>query len=377
MQRWLLSLAVLMGLLALASCASEEKATPAPSPTAATRPAWEQEWDRVVEAAKKEGKVTLAAPLGDAVRKALTEPFEKRYGITVEYQGFSGPEFPAKLRSERAAGQYLWDFYIGGSTTAISTLKMDMKSLDAIEPNLILPEVTDPKSWRGGKLGFLDKDKMVYGMTNYTTGTWWINPTLVKLEEFKSWKDLLDPKWKGKILMSDPKVPGAGQSRLLFFYLHPQLGPDFIRALAPQLVLSRDYQQMTDWIATGRYPIHISEHGTIEPEMVKKGAPLASLDPRQLKEGGYLASGVGNLALINRPAHPNAAKVYLNWLLSKEGQTEFSRGTALPSRRLDVPTDHLDPARLPIEGAIDTDVEEAVLLRQTKIADLANELFGR
>src|SRR3990170_7408602 len=89
MQRWLLSLAVLMGLLALASCASEEKATPAPSPTAATRPAWEQEWDRVVEAAKKEGKVTLAAPLGDAVRKALTEPFEKRYGITVEYQGFS------------------------------------------------------------------------------------------------------------------------------------------------------------------------------------------------------------------------------------------------------------------------------------------------
>src|SRR3990172_3952548 len=335
MRRWFFAAVALVGLLALAACAAEEKATPAPSPTAAAKPAWEDEWNRTLEAAKREGKVTLAAPLGDDLRKALIEGFEKKYGITVEYQGFAGPEFPAKLRSERAAGQYLWDFYIGGSTTAITTLKTDIKALDPIEPNLVLPEVKDTKSWRGGKLGFLDKDKMVYGMSNYTTGTWFINPGMVKPDELKSWKDLLDPKWKGKVLMHDPNVPGTGQSRLAFFYLHPQLGIDFIRALASQVVISRDYNQMNEWIATGRYPILIAAHENLAEEMIQKGAPMAKINPKQLKEGGYLASGVGNVALINRPAHPNAAKVYLNWLLRKEAQTAFNKATGFASRRLD------------------------------------------
>src|SRR3990170_6147689 len=130
MNRWLSMLALLTGLLALAGCAAEEKATPAPaSPTAAVKPAWEQEWEQTVAAAKREGKVAVAGPVGTDVRRALTEPFEKKYGISVEYLGQRGAEFGTRVRTERAAGQYLWDVYIGGTTTAITVFK-EIEALD-------------------------------------------------------------------------------------------------------------------------------------------------------------------------------------------------------------------------------------------------------
>jgi ABC-type Fe3+ transport system substrate-binding protein len=53
---------------------------------------------------------------------------------------------------------------------------------------------------------------------------------------------------------------------------------------------------------------------------------------------------------MNRAPHPNAARLYLNWLLSKEGQTDWSRASSYPSRRLDGPRDHLNPESLPQEG---------------------------
>ncbi|HLB29743.1 MAG TPA: hypothetical protein VJM69_06415, partial [Dehalococcoidia bacterium] len=109
MKRWLLVLTMLAVLLALAACAAEEKATPAPAgPTAAAKPDWEQEWERVVEAAKKEGRVALIGPQGSEVRRALTDPFKQKYGIDVEILGGSGSELAARVKTEREAGQYLW-----------------------------------------------------------------------------------------------------------------------------------------------------------------------------------------------------------------------------------------------------------------------------
>src|SRR3990170_1620304 len=110
MRRWFLSLGLLLGLLALAACAAKEETTPTPttSATAAGKAAWEQEWGRVLAAAKQEGKVAVAGPAGAEARNALTESFEKKYGITVEFIGGSGAEIGAKLKTERAAGQYLW-----------------------------------------------------------------------------------------------------------------------------------------------------------------------------------------------------------------------------------------------------------------------------
>ena len=73
-------------------------------------------------------------------------------------------------------------------------------------------------------------------------------------------------------------------------------------------------------------------------------------------------------------AHPNAAKVYLNWLLSRDGQTEFARGTGYVSSRTDVPTDHAQPWRVPQPGAVKTYTQEAVDVKAT-LFPLLKELF--
>src|SRR3972149_7075633 len=99
------SLILPLALLALAACAAEEKVTPAPgTPMAETRPAWEQEWERVLAAAKQEGKLTILGPVGTPAREGLAEPFQKKYGISVELLGMSSAEAATKLQTERTAG---------------------------------------------------------------------------------------------------------------------------------------------------------------------------------------------------------------------------------------------------------------------------------
>lgn len=63
-------------------------------------------------------------------------------------------------------------------------------------------------------------------------------------------------------------------------------------------------------------------------------------------EGVFLASGVGSIGRVTRPAHPNAIKLFINFLLSREGQTLYSQAGGLQSVRVDVPVDHLDPTKI-------------------------------
>jgi len=378
MRRWLFLLAILLGLLALAACAAEKQTTPAPTGAAlATPAAWEQEWERVLAAAKREGKVAVIGPPGADVRRALTEPFQRKYGITVEYLPARGGEIASRLQAERDAGQYLWDLHIG-SPTYVFTLFGPMKALEPLEPALILPEVKDGQNWRGGKLPMVDKDGFSLAMSKYVTEAFYYNTNLIKAGEIKSYRDLLDPKWKGKIMALDPTILGSGDAKFAFFYLHKDLGPEFIRALARQeILITRDYNQIAEWLATGKYAISIGGDKNVIAPMTKAGAPLTSYDSKQMKEGGSIHVGLTGLMPFNRAPHPNAAKVYINWLLTKEAQTEYSRATGLPSSRADVPTDHVDPFYLPVEGYIPLDGEDGTKLRTERLQPFLKEVLAQ
>src|SRR3990172_9131784 len=352
MKRWLLATAVMVGMLALAACAGEEKATPAPSPTGAARPAADREWAQLVQAAKREGKVAIISSFqGDAPRRAFTEAFQKKYGITVEYLGASGPSNTARLKTERGAGQYLWDIMTAGSAPFVDELKA-IGAFDPVEPALILPDVKETKNWKEGRLEFVDKERLVLAMSTYSMPAFVINTQMVKPEEFKSYKDLLDPKWRGKMVTEDPSVGGAGQAQFTFYLQHKDLGVDFIRNLAAQkLQITRDQRQASEWVAKGSYPICVGCTPHVAREFMREGLPVAYVNPRQLKEGGWTTSGAGNVMLMNRPAHPNAAKLYLNWLLSKEGQTELNPIGDFASRRVDVPAPSgMEASQASIEG---------------------------
>src|SRR5262245_59077781 len=111
----------------------------------------QEEWERVLQAAKKEGKIALIGPVGADRRDALTIAFEKKYGIGVEYHADSGAGILPRLSAERKADRYLWDVVVTGTTTGLENL-IPARVLDPLEPNLILPEVKDLKLWRNGAL---------------------------------------------------------------------------------------------------------------------------------------------------------------------------------------------------------------------------------
>ena len=335
---------------------------------------WREDWNEAHNAAKKEGAVAVISDVTAAIRDALTLPFQEKYGIPVELFGALGREVPPRIAAERKAGRYLWDVFVHGTTTGLESM-IPMGAFDPLEPALILPDVKDPKTWRGG-IEFLDPNKMLMTMTTFQRGTIFYNPKLVSPKEFKSHKDLLDPKWKGKLILDDPRRAGPGQSTFTFFFLHPDLGPDFIRALGKQqITIMKDFAQEVDAIGQGRYPVLIGTADFVAIARAKQGVPITIVDPRQLKEGTDVNPANGALALFNRAPHPNAAKIYINWLLGKEGQTVFARASGYVSGRLDVPNDHAEPWRVPQAGAIKT-YNKAAMQVKDNLMPLLTEVFG-
>jgi iron(III) transport system substrate-binding protein len=303
-------------------------------------------------------------------------PFQKQYGIQVEFFGASGSQQSTRVLTERQAGRFLWDIFVGGTTTALVSL-IPGGAFDPLEPALILPDIKDPKTWRGGAPEFVDQKRQMLVMTPTHRTTFVVNSTLVDPKAFKSHKDLLEPKWKGKIVMDDPRRAGPGQATFTFFYLHPELGPEFIRALARQEpVILKDASQATNMVGQGKYTILIGSRESILVGALRRGLPIAEVSAYQLREGSDVSPGNGNVALFNRPPHPNAAKVYINWILSKEGQSQYARALGYVSKRADVPADHTEAWRVPQAGAIKTYTQEVMDMKD-KIVALLEEVFGR
>ena len=337
--------------------------------------AWQQEWERVLKAAKQEGKVAVLGPTGTHRGDALTLPFQKKFGIRVEYRGERGSGAPPLIGAQQRADYYAWDIFVGGTTTGLTSL-IPMGALQTMDPFLILPEVKNPKNWRGGSLEFVDPGHRMLVMTPSQRATIFVNKNMVKPGEIKSYKDLLDPKWKGKMVADDPRTPGPGQATFAFFYMHPDLGPEFIRALVRQnMLIIKNYRQEIDFIGQGKYPILLGTSDSTADARMKQGLPIRILDPRELKEGSDISPAAGNVAVFTRAPHPNAARVYLNWLLSKDGQTTFVQAAGYISARLDVPTDH-SPWRIPIPGAIKT-YDQAAMDKKDEIVRFLRKVLRR
>jgi iron(III) transport system substrate-binding protein len=366
-RRLLIALAAL-----LAACGGGQPAAAPASPAAAGRQ--NAGWDRLLAAAKQEGKVSVIAPAGNATRAAIVDPFQQKYGIEVDALSVSGSSVTARVMSERAAGKYLWDVFVNGVTDVLTTF-IPANAVDPLEPALVLPEVTNLNNWRGGTLEFLDQGHTLLVTTRTVYPTVWVNPNLFKPEQLKSYQDLLDPSFKGKLVMDDPRKSGPGQALLALWYLSPNLGADFIRAIARQQpLLMSDYQQEANAVGQGKYPILLGGSDQTLTPLTKEGLPIAVVPPQQLKEPVQVAAGATGLALFNRAPHPDAAKVYINWLLSKEGQALFARSQSAVSARVDVPADYLELWRVPGSNAIKTYGPEVLAVRD-KVQALAKEAF--
>jgi iron(III) transport system substrate-binding protein len=292
------------------------------------------DWDKLVEAARIEGKVTISLPASVELKRQIEEQFKKRFGIEVETFTARGSAGVRRMADEFKAGVRHFDLHLGGSSSIVSGM-LDEGILDAIEPWLMLPEVKDPKQWWGGHLWVDNAKRFVYMFQAYLSEILWYNMDLVKPNELRSLDDFLQPKWKGKIGFLDPRTPGAGDSTWAFMW--QVKGEEYLRKLVTQdLHLGRDQRVLAESLAKGRVAVTIGLSYYSYLPFLKAGLPVKVLPTP--KEGNYGTGGSGNLAIIKAPAHPNGTKVFVNWLLGREGQEIVSRALGQATRRFDVDT---------------------------------------
>lgn len=388
--KYVLSPLIFGVLLLILACAPRSMAPEKAPPAAVALPdnvqappkaAWELEWDRLLKAAQKEGRVVIYTSEGAGPRAAMSTAFKKKYGIEVETMTARSLQLIEKMFTERRAGLNLVDMFISGSTDMILRLKPG-GVLDQPENELVLPELTDvallKKYWYEGKISFVDREtRLILTFAAYTTVPFASNTDLVKPDEIKSYKDLLLPKWKGKISINDPTMPGAGGKWFGMSLWAKMVDLDYMRALAGQdPAILTDTRLQVDWLAQGKYPLAIAAKTGVFTDFVAAGAPVNRL-PAPV-EGAYLSSGGGNVALVKGRPHPNATRLYLNWMLTQEGQTVFSQASGRQSRRLDVSTEYSDPTQRIQPGTKYANGDDEEYLRgEGKYYDMAREVFGK
>lgn len=382
----LLLMLILMSLLLAFACSPKEVGTMSPSPgfslqsplppSYSTSP--DEEWDKTLAEARKEGKMIVYSTVGPSVRIAIADAFKSKTGLEVEFIAGRGPEVIPKLFTERRAGLYLADAYIGGTTPLINMLK-PAGVLTSLKPHLFLPEVIDPQAWFQKKLPWLDdEESLILIMVAWPGGAKELafNTNLVKREEISSYFDLLRPEFKGVINMQDPTISGKGQKWFqVALAVYPAIDINFMKALAKQEpVIIRDKRLQIEWLARGKHRVSLLPDDATIAEFKSVGAPIDYLSPQETRP--RLATSSGGLALIKDAPHPNAVKLFINWLLTREGQHIFSKAYPAQSTRVDVPTDFLQSDEIRQPGVEYFWETEDFLRGEEKNLKLAWEIFG-
>lgn len=345
---------------------------------------WQAEWERTLALAKKEGAVVISSRRSAEAQQKIEGAFANKYpGIAVIW--ISGPtqDRAARIAAERRAGIYYNDVGIDGANVPLTTYNHKWGILEPLPPFFILPEVKEPSGWLNGEHPFIDSKRMYnFSLTLYPQAPITANTDLANPAELNSYKSLLDPKWKGKFSSKDPTIVGGANKWFQAMTeedFGPILGLDYMRALAKQEpVIIRDDRIAGEWILRGKYAFGLN-HSLAErsAEWRNQGirVPLEEVTP---KEGGYVTSGGQTLYFFKNAPHPNAARIFINWLLSKEGAKALTIATIKHSARVDIgdPREIIPEVimRVPGRNYVNPD-QEKYLLKTDEVTDRAREIF--
>ena len=274
---------------------------------AIVRPASAQsdDWGKVVDAAKKEGKLLIyTASTGSPFHKKVIQAFEAKYDIKVDLLEARASEVRERVRVEQAAGRFLGDLHHNGSTTTwLMTRDGNFQPHGAI-PNI---KNVDP-------IYQPDDMKIPAEVISYSL---LINKTMVKpADEPKSWKDLLDPRWTGKILSDDYRALGGGA--VFFVVMQNAFGRDYHEKLAAQKPsFSRDIQNSERRTARGEFPLYLPF--SLQNLNNLKGLPIKAIVPAEGRP--YVRF---DLSTLKNAPRPNAARLFMNHYLEPDSQLVFA-----------------------------------------------------
>ena len=316
-------------------------------------------WEKVLTEARKEGKVTLYTFnfTGD-IGKNISKVFNDKYGIKVELVTGIASVLIERIKTERRAQKYIADTIDtaptllamakdDGLTTAIG----DIPSLRERDIWVMLPPKADPEGH-------------IIGLRSAPYPTW-VNTTLVKPgNEPRSYKDLLESKWKGKITLDSPVTSPL----TIYVYLATRkagtLDDDFWRRLSRQeLKVGPSTREPLSWLARGEVEVHMATSDAMMAPYLKEGAPIRAIE---MVEGVPIVTNSAAISLIKDGPHSNAARVFVNWLTSREGQDFYAQtiGGFYPLRK---DTPDIRPTALRVEMKKPLVMDFASVLEVTKM----------
>lgn len=362
------------------SCKSETTSVPRPvissneEKTSSNKAGWELEWEKALKNSKKEASVILYAGPGMAtVRNVVLQELKNKYDIDVDMIIAPSTSLVNKILSERRAGIYTGDVFVMGAEDLVGVL-FPNQAAEPLDKLLILPEVKNPDLWLNGQIPFLDSEHRAIAFQAEVSSRMAYNTTLLKPDEITSFNNLLSPAFKDKIVMLDPTISGSGAS--WFYLVWKEMGIEYLsNFIKNQPVIIRDSRQLVEWIAKGKFALAIGISTPLVKNFMDSGAPIAMVPP--MIEGREIRGGVSYSGVFNKAPHSNEAKVFINWLLSKEGQTALSKVSGVASRRIDVPTVFLSA-----EAIVDPKLKyksretEEDFLEKKKTQQMAQEVFA-
>ena len=270
----------------------------------------------LIDAAKKEGRVTwYTTQIVDQFARPAAEAFQKKYGIKVDYVRADPIDIVLRISNESKAGKVEADVFDGTATApGLKKQGLVLKWTPDIAARLP-PQYVD-------KEGFWVATNLYVLTPGYNTA---LVPPATRP---KTYEDLLDPKWKGKMAWSRSPVAsgGPGVVGLLIADMGEAKAMDYLRKLAKQDITNASVtaRQLLDQVLAGEYPISLgifNHHAVIS---AGKGAPVdwIPMEP---------AMAVLSVISVTKDApHPNAGKLLVDYLVSSEGQAFFRDADYLP-----------------------------------------------
>ena len=309
------------------------------------------DWAKIVAAAEREGTLVLMSQPNQVFRNLIQTEWPKAYPkIALSVSVVPEQQFLTRIRVEREADKYLWDMGVAGASAGYILSKDGI--VDPLLPEIVDAKTRDPALWGGWDEAFYDRaNKYVLSLTSYIASPWFntahVSPAKVAQQGFKL---LLDPEYKGKIAWHDPTVSGGGRNYIEL--MRKALGESgFKRFVQDQATIVAQQHQVVEEMARDTAWIGI-------------GPPVRSLLAPYAKAGVHIdvatfgrdpavavsSTGGSTVYVFNRRPHPNATRVFLNWLLSRDMQFKMATAMDQRSRREDVPETG-QPDSVPIKGA--------------------------
>jgi iron(III) transport system substrate-binding protein len=290
--------------------------------------------ERLIAGAKKEGVVNVYSSVTVDDQKVLTSAFEKKYGVKLQFWRSSSESILQRAMVEHRGGRYEVDA-VETSAVEMESLHREKLLIEVKSPHLadIVPAALRPhREWVGDRLNIIS--------AGYNTNL------IRKQDAPKSYEDLLDPKWKGKLgIEADDAVWFGALANAMGEEKTVKLFRDLVRTNG--LSVRKGHTLLANLVVSGEVPFSLTLYHYKAEQLKNAGAPL---DWYVLPPGLARFLGTG---IMRRPPHPHAAVLFLDFMLSDAQRVLLDRDftpTNMKVKPLDIAFNVIDPAQILDQG---------------------------